>query len=91
MDVQLVCTNIGRVAEVKDILCRSTGRQVTDDGVIIEFPGDDGTARTVLEFALAERECCAHFAYEVGLGERTTLRLRASGDYLLALKSMYAR
>jgi hypothetical protein len=93
MDVQLVCTDLGRLPEVKTLLTRATTRRGTDDGVIIEFPGDDATARTVLEFVLAERRCCAHFVYEITCAppaEHIALRVRATGDYLAALKAMFA-
>lgn len=60
-----------------------------DDGVIVEFPNDDATARTLLEFVLAERRCCAFFGYEIGFSPRLTLRLRASGEYVSPLKAMY--
>lgn len=90
MDMQLVCTDLGRAPEVRTILGKSTGRRHTDDGVIIEFPTDDATARTVLEFVLAERQCCAYFTYEIAFAPELTLRLRASGAYLIPLKLMYA-
>ncbi len=89
----LVCTDLGRLPEVKALLGQATARRATDDGVIIEFAGDDATARTVLEFMLAERRCCAHFTYELVLAppeDRVTLRLRAAGLYRVALKAMFA-
>ncbi|HZS61132.1 MAG TPA: hypothetical protein VFA43_17785 [Gemmatimonadaceae bacterium] len=89
MDMQLFCTDLGRAPQVRAILSRATGRHNTDDGVIIEFPDDDATARTVLEFVLAERRCCAFFGYEIGFSPKLTLRLRASGLYLAPLKVMY--
>ena len=87
--MQLFCTDLDRAPEVRNILGKATGRHVTDDGVIVEFPDDDATARTVLEFVLAERRCCAFFSYELGFTPRLTLRLRASGMYLMPLKAMY--
>jgi hypothetical protein len=89
MDMQLFCTDLGRAPEVKSILGKATGRRTTDDGVIVEFPDDDATARTLLEFVLAERRCCTFFSYEFGFSPRLTLRLRASGMYLQPLKAMY--
>lgn len=93
MDIQLVCTDLGRLPEVKALLGKATARRATDDGVIIEFPGDDTTARTVLEFVLAERRCCAQFTYEIAFAppaDRVTLRLRGAGLYLVALKALFA-
>jgi len=87
--MQLFCTDLGRAPEVKNILSKATARHSTDDGVIVEFPDDDATARTLLEFVLAERRCCAFFGYELGFSPGLTLRLRASGMYLLPLKAMY--
>ena len=89
MDMQLFCTDLGRAPEVKSILSKATGRRITDDGVIVEFPNHDATARALLEFVLAERRCCAFFSYELGFSPRLTLRLRASGLYLQPLKAMY--
>jgi hypothetical protein len=93
MESQLFCTDLGRVPEVKTLLARATARRAADDGVIIEFPGDDATARTVLEFVLAERRCCARFTYEISFAppnEQLTLSLRAAGPYLPALKAIFA-
>lgn len=93
MPLQLVCTDLGRLPEVKTLLGRATDRRATDDGVILEFAGDDATARTVLDFVLAERRCCAQFTYEISFApphERVTLRLRAAGLYLAALKALFA-
>lgn len=93
MDMQLACTDLGRLPEVKTLLGRATGHRQLADGVVVEFPGEDATARIVLEFVLAERRCCPHFTYEVGLaGDRAhvTLTLRASAEYLEALKALYA-
>jgi len=90
MEMQLVCTDRGRAPEVRNILGKATGRRQMDDGVIVEFPNDDATARTLLEFVLAERQCCAHFTYEIAFAPTLTLRLRASGVYLLPLQMMYA-
>jgi hypothetical protein len=89
MDMQLFCTDLGRAPEVRNILSKATGRRQTDDGVIVEFPDDDATARTLLEFVLAERRCCAHFRYEIAFAPELTLRLRASGLYLPPLQAMY--
>jgi hypothetical protein len=92
MDRQLVCTDLGRLPEVKTLLSRAVARGEIADGVALEFAGDDATARTVLEFILAERRCCALFIYEVrvtaGSGP-VTLMVRASDADLEALKAMY--
>lgn len=88
--MQLVCTDLGRAPEVRNILSKSTGRRQTEDGVIVEFPNDDATARTLLEFVLAERQCCAQFTYEIGFSPGLTLKLSASGMYRIPLKMMYA-
>lgn len=93
MALQLVCTDLGRLPEVKTLLGRATNRRPTDDGVIVEFPGDDTTARTVLDFVLAERRCCAQFTYEISFApphEGVSLRVRAEGLYLEALKALFA-
>lgn len=89
MDMQLFCTDLARAPEVRKILAQATGRRKVDDGVIVDFPNDDTTARTLLEFVLAERRCCPFFIYEIALSPGLSLRLRASGLYLLPLMAMY--
>jgi hypothetical protein len=93
MDLQLACSNLGRRAEVRDLIRSALGRHDTDDSVMFDFATDDHTARTILEFVVAERRCCAHFTYEIAFApqnERLSLRVGATGDYLVALKAMYA-
>jgi hypothetical protein len=90
MDMQLFCTDLGRASEVRNILSNATGRRQTEDGVIVDFPDDDATARTLLEFVLAERRCCPHFTYEIAFAPALTLRLRASGMYVIPLKAIYS-
>jgi hypothetical protein len=82
-----------RRERIHDLLARATAWASREDGVFLEFPGTEDTARTLLEFVLAERRCCAHFAYELGFApddQRVTLRLRASGAYVAPLKTIYA-
>ncbi len=60
--------------------------------MLVEFPGADDTARALIEFVLAERRCCPHFTYELGFApdhQRVTLRLRAGGANLAALRTIY--
>jgi hypothetical protein len=89
MNLQLVCTDLGREPEVRKILAKAIARRPTDDGVLIEFPNDDATARTLMEFVLGERRCCAHFTYEIAFEPTLVLRLSANGLYRFALKAMY--
>lgn len=93
----LVCTlppldREGRRVSVQYLLERATGCAGHEDGVLLEFPGADAIARTLLEFVLAERQCCPHFTYELAFApdhRRVTLRLRASGAYVAPLTAMY--
>gem|GEM_PF-2457110 len=93
----LVCTlppldREGRRVSVGYLLARATGWEEHLDGVLLEFPDADETVRALLDFVLAERQCCPHFTYEVLFvpsHERVTVRLRASGAYVAPLKAMY--
>jgi hypothetical protein len=82
-----------RRERIQDLFARATTWASREDGVSLEFAGTDDTARTLLEFVLAERRCCAHFAYELGFmpdHQPVTLRLRATGAYVAPLKTIYA-
>jgi hypothetical protein len=93
----LVCTlppvgRHGRRATVQRLLAQATGWAGHEDGLLLEFPGAQAIARTLIEFVLAERECCPHFTYELAFApdhRRVTLRLRASGAYVASLKAVY--
>jgi hypothetical protein len=82
-----------RRARMHDLVARTTGWAPRHDGVVLQFAGSADTARTVLEFVLAERQCCPHFTYELGFApdhQRVTLRLRANGAFVALLKAIYA-
>lgn len=82
----------GRRVSVQYLLERATGWAGHEDGVLLEFPGAEAIARTLLDFVLAERRCCPHFTYELAFApdhQRVTLRLRATGAYLAPLQAMY--
>jgi hypothetical protein len=81
--MQLFCSAPWRVTEVRKVMQHVTATRETDDGVVLEFRGDEKTARALLEYVFAEQQCCPHFTYEL------TLALRAEGDYLAPLKAMY--
>jgi hypothetical protein len=82
-----------RRERIRDLLARATAWASREDDVFLEFPGTEDTARTLLEFVLAERRCCTRFTYELGFApddQQVTLRLRASGAYLAPLQTIYA-
>jgi hypothetical protein len=82
----------GRRVSVQDLLQHATRWTECEDGMLMEFPGGDETARALFEFVLAERRCCPHFTYELGFApdhQRVTVRLRAAGAKLAALKAIY--
>lgn len=82
----------GRRVGVQHLLERATSCRDLADGVVLGFPGTDEVARTLLDFVLAERQCCAQFAYELGFAPpqaAVTLRVRASGDWVNPLRDLY--
>lgn len=95
--IALVCTlspagRDGRRISAQQLVDRATGIARLEDGVVLGFPGSDECARMVLEFVLAERECCAQFMYEIMFGPDRgpiTLRVRATGAFVAALRVMY--
>jgi hypothetical protein len=81
-----------RLGVVRHVLERATGWTEQNDGVLLEFPEADEISRMLLDFVLAERRCCPHFTYELCFApdqRRVTVRMRASGAYLVPLKAMY--
>ena len=54
-----------RIAEVSDLLQQATEIQECDDGYIFEFPGNAAAARGLLEFIIAERQCCPSMSVEL--------------------------
>ena len=70
-----------RRAEVGRLFARAERRFETEDGAELEYPGDDETARALLDFVLFERRCCAQLAYELRfIPEHGAVRLRISGS-----------
>jgi hypothetical protein len=81
-----------RLVSVRRVLERATRWAAQRDGVLFEFPEAEDIVRTLLDFVLAERQCCPHFTYELCFvpdHQAVTLRMRASGAYLVPLKAMY--
>lgn len=69
-----------RRAEVGALFARARRVVAMDDGVDLEYPGDDATARALLDFALFERRCCSRLTYELRfVPDHTTVRLRITG------------
>jgi hypothetical protein len=69
-----------RRAEVGALFARAELRTETEDGAELEYPGDDATARALLDFVLFERRCCAALTYELRfVPDHTRLRLRLAG------------
>jgi hypothetical protein len=93
----LVCTlpegaRAERRAEIQALLESRTALTRYEDGIELEFPFAEATARTLLDFVLFERLCCKSFGYELGFAppqQSITLRLRASTEQVAALKALY--
>ena len=81
-----------RRISLQELLQHATRWTECKDGMLVEFPGADETARALVDFVLAERRCCPHFTYELGFApahQRVTLRLRSGAAKLAALKAIY--
>jgi hypothetical protein len=62
------------------------------DGVELEWPFSEETARTLLDFVFLERVCCNAFAYELNFPpphDRVALRVRAPIEQVEALQAFY--
>lgn len=82
----------GRRVGIQYLLERASICRDHADGVALEFPHTDEVARALLDFVLAERQCCTRFAYELGFAPphaAVTLRVRASGESVKPLKDLY--
>ncbi|HEY0780882.1 MAG TPA: hypothetical protein VGE98_00390 [Thermoanaerobaculia bacterium] len=74
-----------RRALVGALFEQALARRATDDGVELEYAGDDETARGLLDFVLFERRCCAEVAYHLSFApDHSRVRLRLAGDGPLA-------
>jgi hypothetical protein len=81
-----------RLTSVRGVFGHATRWAEQQDGVLLEFPEGEGIVRTLLDFVLSERRCCPHFTYELGFvpdHRGVTLRMRASGVYLVPLTALY--
>jgi hypothetical protein len=91
----LVCTLppldlAGRRVGVQYLLDRSTAWHEQEEGVQIDFDGTTEIVRALLDFALAEVQCCPQFTYDLTFASgRVTLGVRAGGSYIVPLKTMY--
>lgn len=71
---------------------RATAVHATQNGARLVFDGSRDTARMVVEFALAERECCAQFTYCITFdprAESVELRVTAPDHLVEPLKHLY--
>ena len=74
-----------RRVEVGELFAQAIGRRATDDGVELDYPGDDATARGLLDFVLFERRCCVEVTYQlIFKPDHSLVRLRLSGPGPLA-------
>ncbi len=69
-----------RRAELGRIFSAALNGSAIEDGVELEYAGDDDTARALLDFVLFERRCCADLRYELRfLPPHEAARLRITG------------
>ncbi len=54
-----------RVAEVSDLLEQAAEFQECDDGYVFKFPGHAVAARQLLDFIVAERQCCRFMTFDL--------------------------
>jgi hypothetical protein len=81
-----------RRIEIQSLLQNRTAFTRHPDGVELEWPFSQQTARSLLDFILFERTCCETFTYELGFApphDRITLRMRASAVQVEALQALY--
>lgn len=93
----LVCTipdagrNERRVT-VMSLIAQSSSVRETEAGVALTFDGSLDTANAVVDFTLAERECCAKFTYTIVFqprGSAIELRIAATDSLVEPLKGLY--
>jgi hypothetical protein len=69
-----------RRKEVGRLVAKATRNTNVADGVELEYPGDDATARALLDFVMFERHCCARLSFELRfMPDHGTTRLRITG------------
>ncbi len=81
-----------RRAAIQELFKTRTAVNRHPDGVELEWPFTEETARALLEFVFFERVCCNAFAYELSfpaLHDRVTLRVRAPIEQVEALQAFY--
>ena len=81
-----------RRVSVMSIIELSKSIREIDNGVALHFDGSTDTAKTLFDFVLAERQCCAQFTYSMSLEPRATaieLRVTANEQLIRPLKTLY--
>jgi hypothetical protein len=96
-DLSLVCTlppagQDGRRVTLRSLMTHAT--QVTEepDGVQVDFHGSDDVATMLLQFVLAERQCCARFTYDLQFApdhSTVAFRVTGAGRDVAPLKALY--
>jgi len=81
-----------RRVSVMGVIELSTSVDEIENGVRLGFDGSTATAKTLFDFVLAERECCAQFTYTVSFeppATATELRVTSCDQLVPALKNLY--
>jgi hypothetical protein len=82
----------GRRVDVQAVVSMAIDHLELEDGVAFVFDNSDDVARLLLDLVLAERTCCARFAYSLRFGSEhqpIELRVQAVGALVQPLKDMY--
>ena len=81
-----------RRVSVHDVLSRATSSRELESGVAFLFENTDDAARSLLDFVLAERNCCAQFRYAILFEPEhapIALRVEAAGALVQPLKDLF--
>jgi hypothetical protein len=95
--LELVCTlppsgQGRRRIDVQAVIALATSLTEMETGVAFTFPNANDVAQSLLDFALAERDCCPQFRYEIVFAPAhhpIELRIDAAGALVKPLKDLY--
>lgn len=93
----LVCTlppsaRDERRVSVHDVLSRATASRELENGVAFLFENADETAQSLLALVLAEKDCCAQFAYSIVFAPQhapIAFQVEGAGALVRPLKDLY--
>ena len=84
----------GRTIAVQVLLRLAVERRESERGVVLVFAVSEDSSKAVLEFVLAERQCCERLSYGIRFEPGTetfSLAIEApTGNLVAPLKALYA-